>query len=69
MGPGQKSVGIVHDNGDDCTCAEDAAAEASNMSFGAGSYARKIMESMGWKEVKEYIINLSSFLFFKIAQN
>ncbi|GLU20759.1 hypothetical protein SLE2022_369410 [Rubroshorea leprosula] len=50
VGPGQKRVGIVHDNGDDPTCAEDAAAEALNMSFGAGSHARKIMESMGWKE-------------------
>ncbi|KAF3968611.1 hypothetical protein CMV_007521 [Castanea mollissima] len=30
---------------------EEAAAEALKMSFGAGSYARKLMESMGWKEV------------------
>ncbi|XP_059657928.1 uncharacterized protein LOC132304329 [Cornus florida] len=29
---------------------EEAAAESLNMSFGAGSYARKILENMGWKE-------------------
>ncbi|KAL0417147.1 UNVERIFIED_CONTAM: hypothetical protein Slati_3546600 [Sesamum latifolium] len=29
---------------------EEAAAESLNMSFGAGSYARKILEGMGWKE-------------------
>ncbi|KAL5577689.1 hypothetical protein UlMin_019388 [Ulmus minor] len=29
---------------------EEAAAEALNMSFGAGSYARRILENMGWKQ-------------------
>ncbi|KAL0341462.1 UNVERIFIED_CONTAM: hypothetical protein Scaly_1808800 [Sesamum calycinum] len=29
---------------------EEAAAESLSMSFGAGSYARKILEGMGWKE-------------------
>lgn len=54
IGPGQKKTGLAGDDDDDGddhpTCAEDAAAEALNMSFGAGSYARKIMEGMGWKE-------------------
>lgn len=54
VGPGQKRVGLVRgdndDDNEDSTCAEDAAAEALNMSFGAGSYARRIMEGMGWKE-------------------
>ncbi|MBA0711217.1 hypothetical protein Golax_010425, partial [Gossypium laxum] len=48
LGPGQKNAGSDHDN--DPTCIEDAKAEALNMSFGAGSYARRIMEGMGWKE-------------------
>lgn len=30
---------------------EEAAAESLNISFGEGSYARKILEGMGWKEV------------------
>ncbi|CAL9206795.1 unnamed protein product [Musa hybrid cultivar] len=30
--------------------AEDAAAEAINMSFGSGSYARRILENMGWND-------------------
>ncbi|EOY20866.1 hypothetical protein QUC31_007067 [Theobroma cacao] len=48
LGPGQKNVAIGHDS--DPTYAEDAKAEALNMSFGAGSYARRILEGMGWKE-------------------
>ncbi|KAG4207782.1 hypothetical protein ERO13_A03G091750v2 [Gossypium hirsutum] len=48
LGPGQKNAGSDHDN--DPTCIEDAKAEALNMSFGADSYARRIMEGMGWKE-------------------
>lgn len=30
---------------------KEAAVESLSISFGAGSYARKILESMGWKEV------------------
>lgn len=30
---------------------EDATAEALELSFGSGSYARRIMGNMGWKEV------------------
>lgn len=30
---------------------EEAASEALNISFGERSYARKILENMGWKEV------------------
>ncbi|KAJ0104736.1 hypothetical protein Patl1_18093 [Pistacia atlantica] len=53
VGPGQKSV-LVGDNGGelypDSASTEDAAAEALEMSFGTGSYARRILEGMGWKE-------------------
>ncbi|XP_022135060.1 uncharacterized protein LOC111007141 isoform X2 [Momordica charantia] len=53
VGPGQKNSAI--DRGDlpsspPSGCSESAAAEALNISFGAGSYARKILKSMGWKE-------------------
>lgn len=55
IGPGQKSsvnndssVGAL---GSDSADAEVAAAEAIEMSFGAGSYARRLLENMGWKEV------------------
>ncbi|KAJ4840178.1 hypothetical protein Tsubulata_002926 [Turnera subulata] len=49
LGPGQKSSPI-DDAGSSSRPNEEVAAEAMNMSFGAGSYARKILESMGWKE-------------------
>ncbi|XP_022738177.1 uncharacterized protein LOC111290923 isoform X3 [Durio zibethinus] len=48
LGPGQKNEAIGHDS--DPICIEDAKTEALNMSFGAGSYARRILEGMGWKE-------------------
>lgn len=54
VGPGQKRAAIGDDGRElspDSTRTEDAAAEALKMSFGTGSYARKILESMGWKEV------------------
>ncbi|OMP12114.1 hypothetical protein CCACVL1_00121 [Corchorus capsularis] len=47
LAPGQKDVAVDHETD---TCIEDAKAEALNMSFGAGSYARRILEGMGWKE-------------------
>ena len=56
LGPGQKNAAIDHDS--DPTCIEDAKAEALNMSFGAGSYARRILEGMGWKEVSCNLINV-----------
>ncbi|KDO69527.1 hypothetical protein CISIN_1g011642mg [Citrus sinensis] len=53
VGPGQKRAAIGDDGRElspDSTRTEDAAAEALKMSFGTGSYARNILESMGWKE-------------------
>ncbi|PKI59110.1 hypothetical protein CRG98_020476 [Punica granatum] len=53
FGPGQKNS---LSNADDAQSSppsvstEEAAAEAMNMTFGAGSYARKVLENMGWKE-------------------
>ncbi|XP_077244240.1 D111/G-patch domain-containing protein [Tasmannia lanceolata] len=54
IGPGQKNS-VNDDIGGAASCSvsvhpEEAAAEAMNMSFGCGSYARRILESMGWKE-------------------
>ncbi|KAL3642328.1 hypothetical protein CASFOL_013143 [Castilleja foliolosa] len=52
VGPGQKNSF----NGSDFVPSsptsppEEAAAEALNISFGVGSYARKLLEGMGWKE-------------------
>ncbi|XP_065875049.1 uncharacterized protein [Euphorbia lathyris] len=53
VGPGQKSSLFNDISGSTSpvsSSTEEAAAEALNMSFGAGSYARKILENMGWKE-------------------
>lgn len=54
VGPGQKST-ILGEYGLQSSpvsaSTEEAAAEALNMSFGVGSYARKLLENMGWKEV------------------
>ncbi|XP_062028076.1 uncharacterized protein LOC133743991 [Rosa rugosa] len=49
VGPGQKNS-VDGDSDRPTPSPEEAAAEALNMSFGAGSYARKVLESMGWKE-------------------
>ncbi|KAG2678807.1 hypothetical protein I3760_11G021400 [Carya illinoinensis] len=53
VGPGQKST-ILGEYGLQSSpvsaSTEEAAAEALNMSFGVGSYARKLLENMGWKE-------------------
>lgn len=53
VGPGQKGtlVGVNSDEDDDTICVEDAGAEALEFSFGSGSYARRIMGNMGWKQV------------------
>ncbi|KAI4343720.1 hypothetical protein L6164_011036 [Bauhinia variegata] len=53
VGPGQKNpVGGDNDtlSSPVASCPQDAAAEALEISFGAGSFARKILKSMGWKE-------------------
>lgn len=53
MGPGQKNSLISPDSAPSSPTlpTEEAAAESLSMSFGAGSYARRILEGMGWKEV------------------
>lgn len=52
LGPGQKNQ--CGDGGQETSpvsvSTEEAAAEALHMSFGAGSYARRVLEKMGWKE-------------------
>ncbi|KAF5207935.1 G-patch domain-containing protein [Thalictrum thalictroides] len=52
VGPGQKNSGpdseMKTPRVSDST--GEAAAEALHMSFGAGSYARRVLENMGWKE-------------------
>jgi hypothetical protein len=67
VGPGQKNS-VVGKNDLPSSPASasrgEAAAEALNMSFGAGSYARNLLESMGWKEVySNHITGLSEYLF------
>lgn len=57
VGPGQKKSAVI-DNfvSSSPISAEEAAGEALNNSFGVGSYARRILEGMGWKEVKPFIL-------------
>ncbi|KAJ4960352.1 hypothetical protein NE237_020262 [Protea cynaroides] len=52
VGPGQNNSvgGEIDTESSSPVCSEAAAAEALDNSFGAGSYARRILESMGWKE-------------------
>ncbi|KAL5577686.1 hypothetical protein UlMin_019385 [Ulmus minor] len=53
VGPGQKNSIAGPDDFPTSTVSgstEEAAAEALNMLFGAGSYARRILEDMGWKQ-------------------
>lgn len=50
VGPGQKKSVDINDCVPSSVSPEEAAGEALNMSFGAGSYARRILENMGWKE-------------------
>ncbi|KAL5723909.1 hypothetical protein ACHQM5_007243 [Ranunculus cassubicifolius] len=49
VGPGQKNQGSDGEH-ETSVSTEVAAAHALHMSFGAGSYARKLLENMGWKE-------------------
>lgn len=54
VGPGQKNPEGSNSDAQSsivASCPQEAAAEALEMSFGADSYARKILKSMGWKEV------------------
>lgn len=73
MGPGQKNLSDIYNTPsspvDDCL--QEATAEALEVSFGAGSCARKLLKSMGWKEVSSYflIIKLLLFILLKILKN
>ncbi|RZR93016.1 hypothetical protein BHM03_00021409 [Ensete ventricosum] len=64
IGPGQKdtenSTFDEASSPSQYSSAEDAAAEAINMSFGSRSYARRILENMGWNEVSS---NFRCFFF------
>jgi hypothetical protein len=52
VGPGQKNLATGDDTASSPdACPQEAAEEALKKSFGAGSYARKLLEGMGWKEV------------------
>ncbi|KAJ9559521.1 hypothetical protein OSB04_004681 [Centaurea solstitialis] len=52
VGPGQKKTADddLESESPISSVPEEAAAEALNKSFGVGSYARRILEGMGWKE-------------------
>ncbi|XP_031745488.1 LOW QUALITY PROTEIN: uncharacterized protein LOC101205178 [Cucumis sativus] len=50
VGPGQKNSAIDHEDLTSSPPSETTVVEALNISFGAGSYAQKILKSMGWKE-------------------
>ncbi|KAL7098440.1 hypothetical protein ACP275_09G018100 [Erythranthe tilingii] len=52
VGPGQKNsiLGPDYATSSPTLQPEEAAAESLNISFGEGSYARKILQGMGWKE-------------------
>ncbi|KAK9069904.1 hypothetical protein SSX86_010300 [Deinandra increscens subsp. villosa] len=53
VGPGQKKSADDADSGYSSPVSatpEEAASEALKLSFGDGSYARRILENMGWKE-------------------
>ncbi|KAF6136618.1 hypothetical protein GIB67_016074 [Kingdonia uniflora] len=51
VGPGQKtSTDDVETTSSVFYSTDQAVAEAFNMSFGAGSYTKRMLENMGWKE-------------------
>ncbi|KAK1268521.1 hypothetical protein QJS04_geneDACA005087 [Acorus gramineus] len=52
IGPGQKNANSIEgeESSSQSVNLEEAQAEALNMSFGSGSYARRLLEGMGWKE-------------------
>lgn len=64
VGPGEKKSVLAFDSTPSSpvsACPEEAAAESLNISFGAGSYARRILERMGWQEVN-FLFNKSSVM-------
>jgi len=71
MGPGQKNLPDVYNEPSSpvAGCPQEAASEALEMSFGAGSYARKLLKSMGWKEVSSYLSSNYFILFFLNLQS
>ncbi|XP_008464536.2 uncharacterized protein LOC103502387 isoform X3 [Cucumis melo] len=50
VGPGQKNSAIDREDFTSSPPPETTIVEALNISFGAGSYAQRILKSMGWKE-------------------
>ncbi|CAK8566737.1 unnamed protein product [Lathyrus sativus] len=51
VGPGQKNLGGSYDMAPSPDASpQEAKEEALKMSFGPGSYARKLLEGMGWKD-------------------
>lgn len=52
VGPGQKKSADDDSSTAVSDTPEEAAVEALNISFGVGSYARRMLEKIGWKEVK-----------------
>ncbi|XP_073141874.1 uncharacterized protein [Henckelia pumila] len=67
VGPGQKGSVTCSDSIPSSPTdihPEEAASEALNISFGERSYARKILENMGWKEVSaNWVMAVLSFDF------
>lgn len=54
VGPGQKKSSTdvgSSPSSPPLVSQEEAAAESMNITFGEGSYARKLLKGMGWKEV------------------
>ncbi|PWA43132.1 Sodium/calcium exchanger membrane region [Artemisia annua] len=51
VGPGQKKSADDDSSTAVSDTPEEAAAEALNISFGVGSYARRMLEKIGWKEL------------------
>jgi len=68
IGPGQKNFqdSNLYEEGTTSQTfdAEEAAAEAMNMTFGKGSYARRVLENMGWKDVSLMLSKMSLLFFF-----
>ncbi|GER56799.1 D111/G-patch domain-containing protein, partial [Striga asiatica] len=64
VGPGQKNSTEASDSASSYSASQRdvAEAEALNFSFGTGSYARKILEGMGWKEIYIFKMTKSRFL-------
>ncbi|KAI5674006.1 hypothetical protein M9H77_14370 [Catharanthus roseus] len=50
VGPGQKKSSNDVDSSPTPVSPEEATTDSLNISFGEGSYARKLLKSMGWKE-------------------